>query len=809
MHRRLFLLLFAGCFLISAAPTARTAESDSALTDEIKLKAAGLPTDGAGLIEFFRLRAAGEVSAEKIAELLEKLESKVAADRLKACAELVAIGPPAVPLLRQVARDVDNPEVAALARRCLKAVEADSPALTTAAIRLLAARRPAYAAEVLLDFLPHAENDSVLEEAKNALVSVAYVKGKAEPAVLKALSDEHPLRRASAIVALCQSGIAEPRATLRKLLNDPMPSVRLRASLALAGAHDAKAVSTLIALLPDLPAEAAREVESFLSDLAGEQAPKVPAGTDEVARQRARDAWAKWWLDTEGPGLLEEVTKRTLTEDDVQRASALIEKLGDDEFDERQKANEALRAMGGRILPLLKQAAKHTDLEIRQAAAKMLETIEKDRSVPLSPVTARLIALRKPKGAAQALLAFIPFADDDALREELQVALNAVAYPAGKPSRVLVKALRDKIGARRAAAAEALALGPAGESLPTIRKMLKDKDANVRLKVALALAGTHERAAVPTLISLVAELPPEGSSRAEEYLTRLAKDAPPKGLPEGDEGRKKRSEMWAAWWKANKGRVALVDRSAPTLRHRFLGYTLLIYSGNPGRVVELGTDHKPRWEINGLMTPYDAQVLPGGTRVLIAEYGGQRVTERNLKGEIIWQKQTVGTWPLYAERLRNGNTFIACRNLLLEVDRGGREVLKIERPHDILTARKLPSGQIVCITSGRQVLRLDRTGKELKSYALPMVFYNSNEVLNNGHILVPLGWQNRLVEYDADGKEIQTFSVMQPMHAFRLPNGHTLVTTQQFPYKVYELDRAGKQVGEVPATGYVSRVRRR
>src|SRR5262249_37780022 len=87
---------------------------------------------------------------------------------------------------------------------------------------------------------------------------------------------------------LCSSGIAEPRAALRKLLTDPMPSVRLRASLALAQAMDAKAVSTLIALLADLSGEQGKEGESFLTDLAGELAPKVTPGTDQGTRPGAR-----------------------------------------------------------------------------------------------------------------------------------------------------------------------------------------------------------------------------------------------------------------------------------------------------------------------------------------------------------------------------------------------------------------------------------------------------------------------------------------------------------------------------------------
>src|SRR5262249_33308004 len=156
-------------------------------------------------------------------------------------------------------------------------------------------------------------------------------------------------------------------------------------------------------------------------------------------------------------------------------------------------------------------------------------------------------------------------------------------------------------------------------------------------------------------------------------------------------------------------------------------------------------DNKQRWAITGLLNPWDAQVLPGN-RVLIAEYNGQRVTERDLKGNIVWQKQ-VPSWPMSAERLRNGQTFIVCRNLLLLVDRSGRELLKVERGHDIMSARRLANGQMVVVTSNRQILRLDRSGKQIKMAAIPNVFYNQNEVLNNGNVLVPLGWNNRVIEY--------------------------------------------------------------
>lgn len=800
-------LLFLPLLTLALLGLARGDDKDSTADDELKIKNAFGSTDGPSLVGFLSTRARAEASQQRLAELIEALDSRDATARHKACAELVAIGSPAIPMLRQAARDADVPEAAALARRCLKIIEEDPGLVTSAVIRLLAARRPPGTAEALLAYLPHAESDAVMEELKTALAAVAYEKGVAAPALIQALGDEHPLRRAGAVVALCANGVAEPRATLRKLLQDPMPSVRLRASLALAQAHEAKAVSTLITLLADLPEAQGKEVESFLVELAGEQAPKVALAADDVSRQKARDAWAKWWLESEGPGLLDEIKKRTLTEIDTNQVLALIEKLGDDSFDVRQKSEDELRKLGPRILPLLRQAQRHSDLEVRNRAAKCLAAIESEKVVPLSPVTARLLALRKPKGAVEALLAYIPFAEEGDVADELQNALDAAAFPGGKAHPALVKALDDKSPARRAAAAQALCHGPLAEHLPQIRRLLKDKDPNVRLRVALALAGAREPEAVPPLIQLVAELPPEGSAMAEEYLLRLARDTPPKDLPDGDENRKKRADVWDKWWAANKTRVAMLDRYAPS-RERDQGFTLLVQNNN-GMLVEWDKDKKPRWQMTGLNSPMDAHVLPGN-RVLVAEQNPPRVTERNLKGEILWTAN-VPFWPMQAERLSNGQTFVVCRNMLLTLDRAGRQVSKIDRPaNDIMAARRMSNGQIVLVTSGRQIVRLDRGGKELKSVPMTNLYMNMYEILKNGNVLGALTWNNLVIEYSAEGKEVWRATVNQPMHAIRLANGNTLVASQNWPARVYELDKKGTQIGDYPSNNnYVYRLRRR
>ncbi len=801
-------LLPIGFLTLILLPSAQGQDRDPLSEDEQKLKSSFQQVDGPSLVSFLRTRAAGSVSQERMNKLIEALDSTKASERYQACAELIAIGSPAVPGLRRVAREVDTPETAALARQCLKLLEEESSQLTIAAVRLLTARKPQGTAEALLAYLPHAENDSVMDELKTALAAVAYENGRPSSALVHALSDEHPLRRASAVTALCANGVFEPRELLRKLLNDPMPSVRLRAALSLAQAQDAKAVSTLIVLLGDLPEAQAREVEGYLQELAGEQAPKVTLGNDASSRAKVREAWAKWWLDTEGTSLLDELKSRTITGATTSQVQSLIEKLGDDSFEVRQNAEIELKKLGSRITPLLREALKNPDLEIRNRAAKCLAAIENDKTPPLSPVTIRLIALRKPKGAVEALLDYLPFAEDEAIADEIQLALTATAYSNNKAHQALLQALTDKLPVRRAAAILALANGPCQDYLPQLRELLKDKDPTVRVKSAIALAPLQQPDAVLTAINVLRESPGEPAVLAEDFLFRLARDNPPQALPDGESNRGKRANAWEKWWSENKATLTAFERSSPTPRLRDQGYTLLVQASN-NMLVEWDKERKVRWQMTGLSQPWDAQWLPGN-RILIAEYNAQMVTERNLKGDILWQVK-IGNWPMQAERLTNGRTFVVCRNALFEFDRGGRQVTKIDRPaSDIMTARRLPNGQIVVVTQNRQIIRLDRQGREIKTATIPNVFYNQNEILNNGNVLVPMGWMNAVAEYNSDGKEVSRFTVTQPMHALRLANGHTLVSSQNWPYRIYEHDKAGNQIGDYPTNNaYVFRIRRR
>ncbi len=804
---RTHLLSLTGVCLLLAGATAVRAVDDPALAaDEATVRAAGLATAGSALLDFFRLRTDGTATPERLAALIRQLGADTAAVREKACGELVALGPIALPPLRQAAKDLDAPTTSILAQQCLTALEKNSATVTSSAARLLAWRRPEGGAEALLAFLPAAEDEHVIEEAKTALATLAYRDGKPIPAIIKALEDPVSLRRAAAVEAICQNGPADADDTVRKLLLDPMPSVRLKAALALARVQDPKAVATLISLLGELPVDQGRAAEDYLGSLAGDLAPKVPLA-DDASRAKARDAWNAWWQANDGANLLNEFRKRTVTEAELKKIRDLVQKLGDETFETREQAAKQLRGIGQNSIRPLRDATMSADLEVKNRARDLLAEIEQDKNTPLSPVTARLVALRRPAGAAEAILGFLPFTEDQALLAEAQVALNAVAYSEGKVDPAVLRALEDQYAVRRGAAAEALCQVATPENQAAARRLLVDPSAGVRLKAALALAGLRDKAAVPVLIAQLREADAEQTGYVEEYLARLAHDKGPGELPTGfdDDSRQKRNEAWAKWWADNADKVSLPDRQAMAGVTRYLGYTLLVQQQ---QVVELGTDGKERWKITGLLNPQDARVLPGG-RVLIAELQGQRVTERNLKGDILWEKR-VTTWPVCVDRLPNGNTLIATRQQILEVDRSGKEVFNYNRAFgDIMWAAKARDGQYVLLSNQGLCVRVDAAQKEVKSFRVQGVSNFGNELLPNGNVLVPLSWQNKVTEYDHDGKVVWEVGAPQPMAVCRLPNGNTLISSINGQAKMLELDRAGKTVVDTNIQTYATRIRRR
>ena len=202
-----------------------------------------------------------------------------------------------------------------------------------------------------------------------------------------------------------------------------------------------------------------------------------------------------------------------------------------------------------------------------------------------------------------------------------------------------------------------------------------------------------EREAVPVLIDLLAVASDEQVGQLEDVLSQLAGETAPETAWSGDDADKKKCrDAWAAWWKNNGESVDLTRLTA----RPWYGYTLLCDSSR-NRVFEIDRNGKERWAINGIPFPVDAWVI-GGKHVLIAEYSGRKITERDFNGKVIWSKAVCKNLPVNVQRLPNGHTFIATLNQIVEVDRNGKEMYAINNiVGGITAAYRARDGRIICV----------------------------------------------------------------------------------------------------------------
>src|SRR5262249_6045586 len=176
-----------------------------------------------------------------------------------------------------------------------------------------------------------------------------------------------------------------------------------------------------------------KQAEEVLHELAGEWAPGVgQLKEDDISRRIYRDAWAAWWRNTDGPALLAEFRKRTLGAEQRKKIQGLVDKLGANQFAVRERATADIVAFGHLAVPFLREAARGQDLERARRAATCLERIAHGEGKPLPMAAVRLIALRKPAGAAEVLLDYLPWADREEFAQEVQNALNLLVVRNGK-----------------------------------------------------------------------------------------------------------------------------------------------------------------------------------------------------------------------------------------------------------------------------------------------------------------------------------------------------------------------------------------
>jgi hypothetical protein len=535
------------------------------------------------------------------------------------------------------------------------------------------------------------------------------------------------------------------------------------------------------------------------------------AGRADVEQTRADEQAVRHaGLATDGPALVEFFRKRTPGADARQTIDALVRKLSHRSYRVRENACLELVVLGPPAVNRLKQAARSKDPEVARRAKRCLTEIDKSIQPELTSAAARLLAQRKPPQAVATLLDYLPFAPKDEVTDEIVSALASIGVSDGTPDKAILAGLKDRTPLKRAAAGEVLARAGGAKGRQQARPLLEDPDPQVQLRVALALIDQKDKEAVGVLVGLLGKVSRDQLWRVEPVLFALAGDkAPTVEAGNTDAERRKYAAAWAGWWKEH-GRG--LDLAKIDTARRMLGLTLIVQLDQrrrvggrgvifPGRVFEVGSDGKPRWEITDLDYPIDAQVV-GPNRVLITEYRGRTVSERTFKGETIWSKQ-VPNYPAGARRLANGHTLINARNQLIEVDRKGSEVSAHNCGTFVVGFGRARNGHTVLFDHAGNCVHLDSAWKEIKRFQVAGGAYSTIgthvDVLANGNIVIPQYNLNKVLEYDANGRKVWETTVTQPTSVRRLRNGNTLVTSR-YTRTVQELDRQGKQVWQYQLT---------
>jgi HEAT repeat protein len=530
----------------------------------------------------------------------------------------------------------------------------------------------------------------------------------------------------------------------------------------------------------------------------GEATPSLVAAYDEEALRRAGVA-----VDAAGLSRFLRGPRRG----DVTPASvdALVARLGGDEFGERERAAKELTAVGVAAQGALRRAqAAHADPEVRRRCGDCLLAIEArlDPNLTMSAVR-RLIHLRAA-GAAECLLAVLPSVDWE-VQDEIFHGLPRLALrDGGRVDPALLPALEDKSPVRRAVAALAVALAGDGADRLRVRKLLADEDAEVRLRAAQGLLAGRDAAGLPALVALLNEPAVEVSWSAEELLHWVAGETAP-AAKVGAASAAERQKAVAAWneWRAQHATKLDWDRIEQAPRRPGLYFACAF------RHIWLGGCTGKRWTLDSTEGAADALLLPGNQVVLVRSH--VTAVKCDLAGNEFWTCDLKHSrYGIACQRLPNGNLYlIGCRGAV-EVDAGGREVSAVdfEDELELCDAWRLRSGRLtgyqhkelvsLDALSGR-VLRVERVGvsfeKEQKGAVLP-----------DGRCVLADLSRGNLLETDARGAVRWAVRVHDPVSVEALRDDHYLVSTAD-PYRVLEIDSAGRTSWEVYPDGIVFRVR--
>ncbi len=274
-------------------------------------------------------------------------------------------------------------------------------------------------------------------------------------------------------------------------------------------------------------------------------------------------------LPTDAKQLLDYIKHRTKVSADEKDLKDLVDKLASDDQVTIDKATGDLVTRGALAIPILRSRINDApNPAVAERAKKIIAQIEGPKGVSLTLAVITTITNGKPEGAIEALLSYLPFAEDASIKNAIADSLNSLAFADGKADPALLKALESNSPSLRILAVEALTKQGEIATRVAVKKLLADKVVTVRMSTAMALMKVEDVDAIPVLIEVLGELPKAERGPVELALKEVASDTAPKDLKlsgNDETDRKSLKLAWENWWKKVDGTALLDEFRSRTL----------------------------------------------------------------------------------------------------------------------------------------------------------------------------------------------------------------------------------------------------
>lgn len=558
---------------------------------------------------------------------------------------------------------------------------------------------------------------------------------------------------------------------------------------------------------------------------------------------------AHFKVGTDTASLMAYLKNRSSSDEDLLSIPDLIKQLGNEKFLDRQAASKKLIELGlPAVLPLC-DALNDKDSERSRMAKVTLEKIDRGtHTLSVPPAAIRLLMKRRPAELLEVLLRYLPFTTDPEVEEDLYYNIDELALSDGKVNPALVKALNDRLPARRAVAGCIIARIGTVEQKRTARNLLKDADPHVRLRTAQGFLAGLETTGIPTLIDLLDAKPVFAAWQAEELLSWAAGGNSPKELVwDGGERAKKARTAWEKWRKQTEAKLDLKIVAKSGKRPG-----LFLTTGSPGhwRATQLvSRNGVVRWQFGQReWASASVQLLPND-RVFVIQWcpgitnpdmpdkilrnSESRLAEYDISGKERWSYHWADRdWPWNAARLANGLTWIGVCQVVdwsgrivseprlssSKVELVGSDAVRIERKVDVHFVHE---GRAFarCVVEKALVMKEGKTTTETFQEIDPMsgaVIYQpdysklqlpADAVISRGKWLTAYLKEGTVLVYDQNNRLSSRMKADRlVLSAQPLRNGHMLLLLDTDPKqpvgplinrRIVETNRAGERVLEL------------